>query len=227
MIATSLGSYRILEKVGAGGMGEVYRAHDARLNRDVALKVLPASFASDPDRLRRFTLEARTAGGLNHPNVLTIYEIASHEGQPFLASELLSGETLRAKLDQGPIPLSKALDYARQTAAGLAAAHARQITQTSNTRQPVRHPRRTGEDSRLRARAAVRPGHDGVGRYAPRDRHLARCRPRHGRIHVAGAHLVEDDAEAEEIRTVIDRLRADLPSASSGGWSCVPSPTSG
>ena len=128
MIATSLGSYRILEKVGAGGMGEVYRAHDARLNRDVALKVLPASFASDPDRLRRFTLEAQTAGGLNHPNVLTIYEIGSHDGQPFLASELLTGETLRAKLDQGPIPLSKALDYARQTAAGLAAAHARQIT---------------------------------------------------------------------------------------------------
>jgi hypothetical protein len=100
MTATSLGSYRILEKIGTGGMGEVYRAHDPRLNRDVAVKVLPASFASDPDRLRRFTLEAQTAGGLNHPNVLTIYDIGSHDGQPFLASELLSGETLRAKLDR-------------------------------------------------------------------------------------------------------------------------------
>src|SRR5918993_3735406 len=81
MIASSIGSYRILEQLGAGGMGEVYRAHDPRLNRDVAFKVLPASFASDPDRLRRFTLEAQTAGGLNHPNVLTIYEIGSHDGR--------------------------------------------------------------------------------------------------------------------------------------------------
>ena len=125
---TRLGSYEVTAKLGEGGMGEVYRAHDARLNRDVAVKVLPASFTSDPERLRRFTLEAQTAGGLNHPNVLTIYEIGNHDGQPFLAAELLLGETLRAKLDQGPIPVSKAVDYARQVATGLAAAHARQIT---------------------------------------------------------------------------------------------------
>jgi Tol biopolymer transport system component len=126
-VGTRIGPYEVSAAIGAGGMGEVYRARDERLNRDVALKVLPASFASDADRLRRFTLEAQSAGGLNHPNVLTIYEIGRHEGQPFLAAELLTGETLRAKLSAGPIPVSKAVDYARQTCAGLAAAHARQI----------------------------------------------------------------------------------------------------
>ncbi|HEX7085104.1 MAG TPA: protein kinase [Vicinamibacterales bacterium] len=127
MIGRRIGPYDVVAKVGEGGMGEVYRARDTRLNRDVALKVLPASFARDPDRLRRFTLEAQTAGGLNHANILTIYEIGDCDGQPFLVAELLEGETLRAKLAAGPLPVSKAVDYARQTAAGLAAAHARQI----------------------------------------------------------------------------------------------------
>jgi len=125
---TRLGYYEVVGAIGAGGMGEVYRARDARLNRDVALKVLPASFASDVDRLRRFTLEAQTAGALNHPNVLTVFEIGDHDGQPFLAAELLTGETIREKLSHGPIPVSKAIDYACQTASGLSAAHARQIT---------------------------------------------------------------------------------------------------
>jgi len=103
-----LGYYEVVGAIGAGGMGEVYRARDARLNRDVALKVLPASFASDVDRLRRFTLEAQTTGALNHPNVLTIFEVGDHDGQPFLAAELLAGETIREKLSHGPIPVSKA-----------------------------------------------------------------------------------------------------------------------
>ena len=125
---TRFGPYEIGASIGAGGMGEVYRARDSRLNRDVAIKVLPASVAADDERLRRFTIEAQTAGGLNHPNILAIYDLGSHEGQPYLVAELLQGETLRARLDAGPVPLSKAVDFVRQAAAGLAAAHGSGIT---------------------------------------------------------------------------------------------------
>src|SRR5215469_5525908 len=104
-----LGPYEILAPLGAGGMGEVFRARDARLRRDVAIKVLPASFSSDPDRLRRFEQEAHAAGALNHANILAIYDIGIHEGSPFLVIELLDGETLRDRLQSGPLPLRKAL----------------------------------------------------------------------------------------------------------------------
>jgi serine/threonine protein kinase/Tol biopolymer transport system component len=124
-IGQTVGSYNILEKLGEGGMGEVYRARDPRLNRDVAIKVVQASVAADPERLRRFTVEAQAVAALNHPNVLTIYEVGTHEGHPFLATELLEGETLRTKLTAGPLPFSKAIDSARQVADGLAAAHAK------------------------------------------------------------------------------------------------------
>src|SRR5262245_1683122 len=90
--------YEILAQIGAGGMGEVYLAQDARLSRKVALKLLPAAFSTDQDRLRRFEQEARAAGMLNHPNVLTIYDIGAHEGAPYIVSELLAGETLRERL---------------------------------------------------------------------------------------------------------------------------------
>src|SRR6476659_8470239 len=96
-----LGSYEIVAPVGAGGMGEVYRAHDPRLKRDVAIKVLPASLSTDPDRLRRFEQEAQTAGGLNHPNILAIYDVGTSGGAPYIVSELLEGETLRATLGRG------------------------------------------------------------------------------------------------------------------------------
>jgi Tol biopolymer transport system component len=125
---THLGPYEIATLIGKGGMGEVYRGRDTRLNRDVAVKILPATFANDPDRLRRFTLEAQAAGALNHPNVLAVFDIGSHGGAPFIVSELLDGESLRTCIDRGPLPLSKVLDYARQTANGLAAAHAKGIT---------------------------------------------------------------------------------------------------
>jgi len=125
MIGQKIGSYEVVGKLGEGGMGEVYRARDTRLHRDVAIKVLHAPVAADPDRLRRFQQEAQAVATLNHPNILTIFEVGSHDGHPFLATELLEGETLRHRLDAGALPFSKAIDYARQAAAGLAAAHAK------------------------------------------------------------------------------------------------------
>jgi Tol biopolymer transport system component len=124
---TKLGAYEIRSPLGAGGMGEVYRARDPRLGRDVAVKVLPASFSGDPDRLRRFEQEARAAGQLNHPNVLTVYEFGVHEGAPFIVSELLEGEPLRERLHESAIPSRKAIEYAIQITHGLAAAHEKGI----------------------------------------------------------------------------------------------------
>jgi eukaryotic-like serine/threonine-protein kinase len=124
---TTLGPYRILTPLGAGGMGEVYRAHDARLGRDVAIKVIPAELARDPERIKRFEQEARAAGALNHPNICAILDLGSHEGSPFVVMELLEGESLRARLDAGPIPVRKAIDWAAQAARGLAAAHEKGI----------------------------------------------------------------------------------------------------
>ncbi|HKA18136.1 MAG TPA: protein kinase [Blastocatellia bacterium] len=114
--------YDILAQIGSGGMGEVYLAQDNRLGRRVALKLLPAAFSHDRDRLRRFEQEARAAGMLNHPNVLTIHDIGAHEDSPYIVSELLTGETLRERLRR-PLPLRSVVDYALQVARGLAAAH--------------------------------------------------------------------------------------------------------
>ncbi len=120
---TRFNHYEVLTALGAGGMGEVYRAKDPRLNREVAIKVLPADFANDADRLKRFEQEARATSALNHPNILTIYDIGNYEGVPFIVAELLEGEELRAQLEQGALPVRKAIEYAQQVAAGLAAAH--------------------------------------------------------------------------------------------------------
>ena len=110
MIAgTRLGPYEIVSPLGAGGMGEVYHARDTRLGRDVAVKVLPASFSQDADRLRRFEQEARAASALNHPNILTIYDIGSHDGAPYLVSELLEGQSLRDRLQDGALKSRTAL----------------------------------------------------------------------------------------------------------------------
>src|SRR5512132_4315302 len=116
-----LGPYEILAPLGAGGMGEVYRARDPRLGREVAIKVLPASFSNDPDRLRRFEQEARAAGVLNHPNVTAVYDIGTVDGAPYVVSELLEGETLRARLAGGALAPRRAVDYATQIAHGLSA----------------------------------------------------------------------------------------------------------
>jgi hypothetical protein len=120
---TRLGPYEIVSALGAGGMGEVYRARDPRLKRDVAIKVLPTSFSSDPQRLHRFEQEAIAAGALNHPNILAVYDIGQQDGAPYIVSELLDGATLRERLRSGPLSLRKAVDYAQQIARGLAAAH--------------------------------------------------------------------------------------------------------
>ena len=125
---TILGQYEIRSPLGAGGMGEVYRARDTRLDRDVAIKVLPESLTNDPDRLRRFEQEARAAAALNHPNILAVHQMSTHEGGiSYLVTELLEGETLRERLRHGPIPLRKAIDYAVQIARGLAAPHEKGI----------------------------------------------------------------------------------------------------
>jgi eukaryotic-like serine/threonine-protein kinase len=120
---TRLGSCEILAPIGAGGMGEVYRARDTALGREVAVKVLPPEFASDPDRLRRFTQEAQAAAALNHPNILAIHHVGTEDGAPFIVSELLEGETLRDRLTAGALPVRKAVEYAMQVATGLASAH--------------------------------------------------------------------------------------------------------
>jgi serine/threonine protein kinase/Tol biopolymer transport system component len=125
---TKLGRYEIRSKIGEGGMGEVYRARDEKLNRDVAIKVLPASLSQDEDRLRRFEQEAQAAGALNHPNILAVHDVGTHDGSPYIVSELLAGEELREQLNDGSLPQRKALDYAQQIAQGLAAAHERGIT---------------------------------------------------------------------------------------------------
>ena len=123
---TRLGPYEVLSLLGAGGMGEVYRARDAQLARDVAIKVL-ANLTSDPERLRRFEQEARAAAALNHPNILAVYQLGTHEGAPYLVSELLEGETLREQIKRSRLSARKVIDYGAQIARGLAAAHEKGI----------------------------------------------------------------------------------------------------
>jgi Tol biopolymer transport system component len=125
---SKLGPYEILAPLGAGGMGEVYRARDNRLGREVALKILPAAFSGDAGRRARFEQEARAAAALNHPNIVGLFDIGSEEGGFYIVSELVSGETLEAMLERGQLPMKKLLDIAVQIADGLAAAHAARIT---------------------------------------------------------------------------------------------------
>jgi tRNA A-37 threonylcarbamoyl transferase component Bud32 len=124
---TKLGRYEIRAKIGEGGMGEVYRARDEKLNRDVAIKVLPAALSQDADRLRRFEQEAQAAGALNHPNILAVYDVGVHDGAPYVVSELLEGESLRDGMAGAALSQRKALEYALQIVHGLAAAHEKGI----------------------------------------------------------------------------------------------------
>ena len=120
---TKLGPYEIITPVGAGGMSEVYRALDTRLDRTVAVKSLPESFAGDANRLQRFEHEARVLSALNHPNLLSIFDVGTQDGIHYLVSEFLEGQTLRERLSSGPLPQRRSTDYAMQIASGLSAAH--------------------------------------------------------------------------------------------------------
>src|SRR2546426_7130083 len=124
---TKLGRYEIRAKIGEGGMGEVYLAKDTKLDRKVALKILPAEVASHHDRMRRFVQEAKAVSALNHPNILTIHEIDESDTGHFIATEFIDGETLRERMRKGPLNVSEALDIATQIASALAAAHAASI----------------------------------------------------------------------------------------------------
>ena len=181
-----LGPYEIVEPIGAGGMGEVYRAHDPRFGRDVAIKLLPAAFANDDDRLARFEREARAAGSLNHPNVLTVHDFGRQDGAPYLVSELLRGETLREHMEKSAIAPATAVAYAAQIARGLDAAHALGIVHRDVKPENVflaqgglvkildfgvaKMPDLPGDDARRGSRTLHRAGH-GSG---------------NGRLHVAG-----------------------------------------
>jgi serine/threonine-protein kinase len=127
LIGKTLAHYEITELLGKGGMGEVYRARDTKLGRDVAVKILPAELAQDPERIARFRREARTLAGLNHANIAAIYDLDTHEGQTFLTMELVEGDDLAERLSKGPIGLEDAIDYARQLAEGLEEAHEKDI----------------------------------------------------------------------------------------------------
>src|SRR5271169_3075311 len=122
-VGARLGPYDIVAAIGAGGMGEVYRAHDTKLNRDVALKILPEAFASEPERMARFTREAQTLAALNHPNIAHIHGLEESNGVRALVMELVEGEDLAGRIARGPIPLDEALPIAKQIAEALEAAH--------------------------------------------------------------------------------------------------------
>src|SRR5512136_1059874 len=123
MIGTSLSHYRITEKLGQGGMGEVYRAEDTNLSRQVAIKVLPDIFAGDSERLARFEREAKLLASLNHPNIASIYGLEEGDGKRFLVLELVEGQTLAERLHKGPLSVEEALEVCRQITEGLEAAH--------------------------------------------------------------------------------------------------------
>lgn len=125
---TKLGRYEIVAPLGAGGMGEVYQARDSRLERDVALKILPDDLCAEPDRRARFERESRATAQLNHPNILAVFDVGAHDGTPYIVSELLAGETLRERLRNGPLPARKAIEYAALVARALGAAHEKGIT---------------------------------------------------------------------------------------------------
>ena len=123
VVGSRVDSYEIVTLLGAGGMGEVYRARDTALKRDVAIKVLPEFWSRDPERLRRFELEAQAAAALNHPNIVSIFHIGQHHGAPYIVTELLHGESLRDRLHHGSMRLREVLDLGIEIARGLAAAH--------------------------------------------------------------------------------------------------------
>ena len=155
-VGTRLGPYEILGPLGAGGMGEVWKARDTRLAREVALKILPADVADDPVRRARFENEARAAGTLNHPGIVAIYDISSAEGVLFLVTELVDGRTLRAILREGPLAVRKALDLGAQIADAMAFAHGSGVVHRDLKPENIMVTRSGRQDTRFRPRQARR-----------------------------------------------------------------------
>ena len=155
MIGKTLGHYQITEKLGEGGMGVVYRARDPRLGRDVAIKVLPGEVAGSPERLQRFEREARAVAALNHPNILTVFDVGMHDGAPYVVTELLEGETLRAFVSRHSPTPRQILSFARPGGARPGGGPRQgDHPPRHQAGEPVRHHGRAGEDSRLRPRQA-------------------------------------------------------------------------
>ena len=146
----TIAHYRIMEPIGAGGMGAVYKAYDKKLHRIVALKVLPPEYVSQQDRRRRFYQEARAASALNHPHILTVYEVGEDDGKPYIAMEYVEGQTLRQKIKARALEIKQALDIAIQIAEGLEKAHDAGIySSRSETREPDDQPGWLRQDPRF------------------------------------------------------------------------------
>ena len=202
--ATRLGPFEILGAIGAGAMGEVYRARDTRLNRDVAIKVLPAGFTENGERLRRFTLEAQLLAQLQHPNIATVFGLEESSSERALVMELIDGEDLSTRIARGPIPLDEALPIAKQIAEALEAAHEHGIVHRDLKPANIKmQPGRNGQGARLRLSEGAGSG----GRVGP-------CRPvadnhvrgmRHGTILGTAAYMPPEQASGK----AVDR-RADI-----------------
>ena len=207
-----LGTYEIVSRIGAGGMGEVYRARDLKLSRDVAIKVLPEATAADPVALSRFQNEARAVAALSHSNILAIHDFGSEAGVAFAVMELLEGETLRQRLDRGPIPLRRAAEIARgnRPGAGRRAPEGNHPPRPE-AREPVPHQRRRGQDPRLRPRTSDATARSrGLDTHRP-DRarrtagngrlHVPRTGPRGARRRTLGHLLLRNRAVRDVLRT--------------------------
>ena len=181
-----LGPYEIVGPLDAGGMGQVYRARDSRLRRDVAVKVLHSHVAATPEHVERLGREARAAGGLNHPNIVAVFNVGTQGGAPYVVSELLEGESLRHRLQRGPLSYRDALEFGIQISQALGAAHAKGICHRDRqTRQRVRHARSPREAARFRPGEARAP--QGGARRFHGGPHPAGRGAWHLRVHVPGA----------------------------------------
>jgi serine/threonine protein kinase len=178
VIGRTLAHYRITAPLGAGGMGEVYRASDEKLGREVAIKVLPADVAGDADRLARLEREARAVAALSHPNILSVHELGCHEGTAYLVTELLEGETLRERLSGGPLPLRKVTEYAAQVARGLPP-HAVQLPTPDSSAGASVRMRSTTTSARLVERVGGSRARRAPRRPAASKRDTAGSRPAH------------------------------------------------
>ncbi len=182
---SKLGPYEIIESIGRGGMGEVYRARDARLRRNVAIKTVAAGALADPAMRERFDREARAVAALSHPNILAIYDVGDCDGIPYVAVELLEGDTLRPHLGTSPLPLSTALDYAVQIGRGLAAAHDRGIVHRDLKPENI-FVTRDGQVKILDFGLATEPAGRARRRGDTTRAHRSRTGARDCRLHVAG-----------------------------------------